>query len=202
VRWRRPQRRYRELLVRLRTLLNGGDRKLLCLRIGRHRKFRQACGIVRALRQASPDYFDREAIRKTRDDARKIIGLIDRLDEALRSRGLAPELRMRLALEVDSDAHAANAPAGRLLVALGEVRELCQAGDDNQPSADQVRIWCARVAFTLMHQFSEEKPTSGSPDSTYRAIAGLLYEILTGERDRDLERACEDHLRSLRSITG
>jgi hypothetical protein len=175
VKWRQSQRRYREILIELREVLR--------LRAGSDQRFLQACGIVRALRQASPDYFDREAIRRTRDDARTIIDLIDRLEQALQPNTLAPEIRLRLALETDVEAYAENAPAGRLLIALSEVRALCRAGDENQPSADQVRIWCARVAFSLMHRFSEEAPTSGSPRSPYRVIAALLYEVLTGEAD-------------------
>lgn len=201
VKWRGPQRRYRNILAELRAALNGGDRQLVQLRVGGDQKFRQACAIIRTLRRASPEYFDREAIRKTRDEARDIVRFIDRLDRALRPEALSPELRLRLALEVEAR-KSTNSPGQRLLASLSEVRELCQAGDDNQPSADQVRIWCARIAYSLMHRFSDEPITSGSPDSTYRAIAGLLYEVLTGERDRDLKRACDEHLQGMRSIGG
>lgn len=188
-------------MVEVRARLNRGDRKLLGLRVSGDRSFRQACEMIRSLRRASPEYFDREAIRRTRDAARTIVGLIDRVEEELRSESLAPELRLRLALDAEAES-AANSPGRRLLIALNEVRELCQAGDENQPSTDQVRIWCARIAYSLMFRFSDEDITSGSPDSTYRAIAGFLYEVLTGEADRDLKRACDDHLRTMRSITG
>jgi len=193
VKWRRPQRRYRKILIEVRALLG--------LRAGGDRSFQQACGIIRALRRAAPEHLDREAIRKTRDQARTIVGLIDRLEKALTSDGLTAELHLRLALEAQSGS-TTNGPAQRLFVALDEVRQLCQAGDENQPAADQVRLWCARIAYSLMSRFSEQEITSGSPDSTYRAIAGLLYEVLTGEADRDLKRACDDHLQGMRSITG
>ncbi|WP_334406618.1 hypothetical protein [Bradyrhizobium sp. AZCC 2289] len=184
----------------MRALLNGGDEKALRLRIGEDRKFHHACGIIRALRRAGPEYFDREAIRKTRDDARTIIDLIDRLDETLRSEALAPEIRLRLALEKAPDANTAKAPADRLLIALSDVRELCRAGEENQPSADQVRIWCARIAYSLLDRFSEETPASGSPRSPYRVLAALLYEVLTGDADHDLKRACDEHLRGMRTL--
>lgn len=200
VRWRRPQRRYRKILTEVRALLNGGDRKLRGLRVG-DRSFRGACETIRALRRASPEHFNREAIRKTRDDARSIAGLIDRIEDALTSESLAPELRLRLSLNAEAD-RATNSPGRRLLMVLNEVRALCQAGEENQPSADQVRIWCARTAYSLMFKFSEEHITSGSPDSAYRAIAGFLYEVLTGEANRDLKRACDDHLQAMRGIGG
>lgn len=201
MRWRRPQRRYREILIEVRARLNGDDRKRLGLRVDDDRKFREGCEIIRTLRRASPEHFDREAIRKVRDESRVIVGLIDQLQEALELDSMAPELRLRLGMKVEAGA-AANSPGRRLLFALNEVRELCQVADKNQPPTDQVRIWCARIAYTLMFRFSKEEITSGSPDSTYRAIAGLLYEVLTGEADRDLKRACDDHLRAMRSIGG
>ena len=90
-------------------------------------------------------------------------------------------------------------PVPRLIEALNAVRDLCQAGADNQPSTDQVKIWCARIAFTLL-QLLDRESSSGSADSPYRVIAGLLYEILTGEQGRDLKRACDDYLSSIRSM--
>jgi hypothetical protein len=191
VRWRPPQRRYREILIEVRRLLDGSDRKLL-----------QAFGIIRALRGASPEYFDRQAIRKTREDAREIIGALDHLEDLLRSATLGPELRLRLGLDTAGmiPEHAANAPAWRLMTALNEVRDLCQQGDINQPAADQVRIWCARIAYSLMDRFSTEEATSGSADSPYRVLASLLYEVLTGEAERDLKRACDQHLREMRML--
>jgi hypothetical protein len=88
----------------------------------------------------------------------------------------------------------------RLLSALADVREACETGAANQPAEDQVKIWCARIAHTLMFRLSAEKPTSGSPRSTYRLLASLLYEVLTGEAERDLKRACDDHLRLIRAM--
>ena len=191
VNWRPPQRRYRKILIELRELLQLS---------ATDRRFLEACGIIRALRRSSPEYLNREAIRKTRDDARTIIDLIDCLEEKLRSQTLAAEIRLRIGLEMGEGAHAGNTPAGRLLIALREVRELCHAAETNQPSADPVRIWCASIAYSLMHSFSEEAPTSGSLRSPYRLITALLYEVLTGEAGRDLKRACDEYLRGLRAL--
>jgi hypothetical protein len=127
MRWQRPQRRYKEILKEVRGLLRIGDGP----------RFLPACGIIRALRLTSPEHFEREAIRKTREDAQAIISATDRIEQLLRSSTLAPELRLRLSLDLPAE----NAPGHRLLTALSEVRDLCQAGDDNQPSADQVRIF-------------------------------------------------------------
>lgn len=190
VNWTSTQHRYREILKEMEGFFDRGEHKVL-----------RAVGIIRALRLTSPEHFDRKAIRKTREDAREITRALDHLDDLLRSATMGAELRLRLGLDQPGllPKHAGNAPAGRLMIALQEVRELCEHGGANQPSADQVRIWCARIAFTLLHLFSNKEPTSGSADSPYRALAGLLYEVLTGEQGRDLKRACDDHLRSLRA---
>jgi hypothetical protein len=157
------------------------------------------CGIIRTLRQAAPDYLDREAIRTTRADARTIVQSIADLEDHFRRATLSPELRIRLGLNiVHSPDEVDNMPVPRLLVALKAVRDICEAADRGQPSDDQVKIWCAKIAHTLMVRFSKEKPSSGSEQSSYRVIAGLLFEVLTGIRGHDLRRACDDELKAMR----
>jgi hypothetical protein len=161
--------------------------------------FHGVCEIIRTLRRAAPDYLDRSSIRKTRDDARTILQSIAELKRHVQRSTLSPELKLRLGLDATgSSSEIANMPVPRLLETLQIISEICEAADQGQPSEDPVKVWCAKVAHTLMFRFSDERRSSGSPRSSYRIIAGLLYEILTGEAHRDLKRACDNHLRAIR----
>lgn len=171
--WSRQQLRYREILREIRSHLCG---------VGKY-------GIIRILRRTSPEFFEREAIRKTREDACAIAAASQKLAELVEQATLAAEMRLRLEPEKE-----------RLLSALQAVRGICEDAKENQPSDDQVRRWCAKVAFTLMVRFSDKPPTSGSANSPYRVITGLLYEIVTGEAGRDFKRACDDELKDMRPL--
>jgi hypothetical protein len=169
--WTSEQHRYRELLreIRLHLSRNG------------------MCGVIRILRRATPDYLTRDAIRKTRDDSRAIAKSVSQLEEQVKQSTLSPELVFRLGPERE-----------RLLDVLRAVKRVCEEAEQNQPPDDQVRTWCAKIAHTLIIRFSEERPSSGSARSRYRIVAGLLYEILTGESGRDLKRACDEELTKMR----
>lgn len=169
--WGRAQRRYHEILREIRSHLSRNG----------------MCGVVRLLRRAAPEYLEREAIEKTRDDAREIEKLATKLSELLARTTLAPELRIRLG----PNRH-------RLLADLEEIRRICGEAEKNQPGTDQLLLWCARIAYTLVYRFSEKMPTSGSPRSPYRVTASLLYEALTGEPGHDLRRACDAYLKATR----
>jgi hypothetical protein len=137
-----------------------------------------------------PNHFSREAIRRTRQGARALRDAIRQLEESLAR--APPELRMRLKLEP--------APGWQhpLLQELHRARNGCESAVDAAPSTDKVKEWCARVAFQLILKFSETKPT-GTDESPFRVIAALVYEAITGEPDRDLKRACDNHLREIRN---
>lgn len=150
------------------------------------------------LRQTVPDYFSRDAIRKTRDEARDIDAAIDRVTELLSAKTISPELRLRLGMDTPrtgDPAEITNMPVPRLLDALHTVRVRCQAGADNQPNADQVKLWCVRSALNLVLRFSECRPSAGSAKSSYCVIASVLYESVTGEKELQLRRICQDVLR-------
>jgi hypothetical protein len=170
--WRKEQRRYQEILREIRSHLT---------RNGMY-------GVVRVLRRTSPEYLERCAIQKTREDADAIAKSVAKLSELLERATLAPEMQLRLEPEKDA-----------LLRGLRAVQEICEQADQNQPGADQVLIWCASIAFTLLFRFSDKMPTSGSAQSPYRVVASLLYEVLTGEHGHDLRRACDKHLKAMRS---
>ncbi|SRR5258706_1007986 len=145
------------------------------------------CGVIRILRRAAPDYLTRVAIRKTRYDSRAIAKSVVQLEEQVKQSTLSPELVFRLGPERE-----------RLLDALRAVKRVCEEAEQNKPPDDQVRTWCAKIAHTLIVRFSEDRPSSGSALSHHRIVAGLLYEILTGESGRDLKRACDEELRKIR----
>ena len=52
-------------------------------------------------------------------------------------------------------------------------------------------------ARNLMLAFSRRRVT-GTAEGVYRVIATLLFEVLTGEGDVDLKRACDRVLRDVR----
>jgi hypothetical protein len=171
--WRKEQRRYREILREIRSHLTRNG----------------LCGVVRLLRRTTPEFLERNAIQKVRDDADAIAKLATKLSELLERATLAPEMQLRLAPEKDA-----------LLRGLRAVQGICEQADQNQPRTDQVLIWCAKIAFTLLFRFSDKMPTSGSAQSPYRVVASLLYEVLTGEHGCDLRRACDEHLKVMRSV--
>ncbi|GGI23771.1 hypothetical protein [Bradyrhizobium guangdongense] len=142
------------------------------------------------LRELAPDYFSRSAIQNTRQQAREIVAAIDQLTLLLSAKTLSPELRLRLGLDL---------PSPRALDALHEVRRLCQAADDDQPGADQVKFWCVTVALNLMLRFSQKRPTAGSIKTPFCAIAGLLYQSVTGDEE-NLRSICQAVLRPYQEI--
>jgi hypothetical protein len=158
------------------------------------------------LRGVSQSFFDREAIRRTRDDARKIIDAItileSRIDRA------SPELRTRLKLDGALDnpellrtitewrpptplrmsETARDVPTDvvvdvqsgtvRLLKELRCLRKTCEEADASQRGTDQVKEWCARKAWELAWRLkaNSESETSGIK-SPDRVTLATLYAI-------------------------
>ena len=63
-------------------------------------------------------------------------------------------------------------------------------------SEDFRRRRVAVEAWRLLKLYNNE-PASGTADSLYEKVASLLWEAATGERHRDLQRACKDALTTL-----
>jgi hypothetical protein len=146
---------------------------------------------------AVPHFFHRDAIKKTREDARAIMKAIDSLTEILSASTISPELRLRLGQHdrlIGSPSDIAGMPVPRLLGALVDVRGICQSADENQPQADQVKKWCAMIAIRLILRYSTSRPNAGSDQSAYCTIAGLLYESATGKEER-LRGVCQNVLK-------
>jgi hypothetical protein len=153
--------------------------------------------ISRMRTTAVPDFFGREAIRKTRADAREIMKAIDQLKSKLSAKTLSPELRIRLGLHtslIGSPSDLANMPVPRLLGGMEEVRGICQTANNNQPAADQVKLWCVRIALRLVLDYSIKRPSVGSSNSAFCVVAGLLYQSATGSK-RQLRRICQEVLK-------
>jgi hypothetical protein len=154
------------------------------------------------LRAIAPAFFNREAIKKTRADAREIKKSIDQVKRKLSAKMLSPELRLRLGLDgslIGSPSDIANMPVHRLLNGIEEVRALCQAADDNQPSSDEVKRLCVMRGIKLILDHSLERPSAGSPNSAFCTISGLLYRSLTGKRQQ-LRRICQEVLRPYQKL--
>jgi hypothetical protein len=150
---------------------------------------------IRILKDAFPE-LSRMGVRATRETARKVLNKITGLQRGLNR---SPEMRMRLSGPLD------------------RIKQECVAaiaGTLTEGRRNLVEEWCAKSAWALVHRFSTKPPTSGSSDSPYRHIAGLLHKIIDpkgksrprskrvrGDAIPDLERACERVLKTMRIRT-
>jgi hypothetical protein len=57
---------------------------------------------------------------------------------------------------------------------------------------------CAIYALDLMLELSPERRPSAAGDGPYLRTASLLWELLTGETEKDLGKQCRDHIKNLR----
>jgi hypothetical protein len=88
---------------------------------------------------------------------------------------------------------------------LKQLRKVCARAIDpgfgSHPNYDQAKHLCAWHALGLMRELSDGKIT-GTKDSAFRVITGLLYEALSGQQDADLKRACDSVLLNLNPRSG
>jgi hypothetical protein len=71
---------------------------------------------------------------------------------------------------------------------------LAMRGEHGSADIRQRRV--AEAAWRLLKLYNKE-PADGTADSLYGKVASLLWEAATGERHRDLQRACKDALTTL-----
>jgi hypothetical protein len=64
-----------------------------------------------------------------------------------------------------------------------------QPGEHGSAEYRQRRI--AEEAWRLLCRYQEKRPARGTADSLYGRTASLLFEAVTGEADKDLQRACK-----------
>jgi hypothetical protein len=79
--------------------------------------------------------------------------------------------------------------AGRMVV------ERSGGAKRDRENAERQRI-AADYAFDLLNDYGGPSPTQAA-GGTYFALASLLFEIATGQEDKDLSRACRDHVKAL-----
>jgi len=151
------------------------------------------CQNLEAWKSTMHATFDREAVRQDRERARNVIEKIDELERDLM-------LTSPRDLKIDfstKDVHPDSHP-GRLFAELANVRERCEAIEAETLAAgrkDQVKQSCAETALFMIKVFSTEEPSSNSAKTPFREITGLIFEALTGEPARDLERACDEAIK-------
>ena len=83
---------------------------------------------------------------------------------------------------------------------MKRLREVCARAVDpglaSHPNYDHAKHLCAWHALGLMRELSEGKIT-GTKDSAFRVVTGLLYEAVSGQPDADLKRACDSVLQNV-----
>jgi hypothetical protein len=83
---------------------------------------------------------------------------------------------------------------------LKRLRKVCARAVDpgfaSHPNYDHAKHLCAWHALGLMRELSERKIT-GTRDSAFRVVTGLLYEAVSGQPDADLKRACDSVLQNV-----
>jgi hypothetical protein len=73
---------------------------------------------------------------------------------------------------------------------LRRLREVCARDYGLHPNYDHAKNLSAEFAYDLMRELSDQKIT-GTEDGAFRTISGLLYEVISGQQDLDLKRACD-----------
>jgi hypothetical protein len=92
------------------------------------------------------------------------------------------------------------ARADSFFAELKRLREVCAHAVDpgfaTHPNYDHAKHLCAWNALGLMRELSDRKIT-GTKDSAFRVVTGLLYEAVSGRPDADLKRACDSVLQNV-----
>ena len=78
---------------------------------------------------------------------------------------------------------------------LKRLRDVCARDYGDHPNYDRAKRETASWSYDLMQGHSDRKIT-GTENQAFRTITGLLYEILSGQQDADLKRACDTELRN------
>jgi hypothetical protein len=151
--------------------------------------------------------FDRRAIRK---HAKKLDRALSKVEKLLASSpGLLdwvlfdprpvlragdyypeyPELRFRREMEARRIAFG---------TALKRLREVCARDYGDHPNYDHAKNQSAWFSYVLMQSHSDRKIT-GTENQAFRTIAGLVYDVVSGQQDADLKRACDTLLRNMPS---
>src|SRR5262245_49686594 len=100
---------------------------------------------IKLLRAVVPEHFTREAVRKTRDDARDLVKTIKKLERQLnRIKWHSPELRIRLGLSEP------------FLAELARLCDVCEEADQAAGKEDRCKRQCIQTAGHLIYVYSED----------------------------------------------
>jgi hypothetical protein len=112
---------------------------------------------------------------------------------------------VQVAQSIENIELAYSARAGSFCAELKRLRKVCARAVDpgfaSHPNYDHAKHLCAWFALGLMRELSDGKIT-GTKDSAFRVITGLLYEAVSGQPDADLKRACDSVLPNLNPRSG
>jgi hypothetical protein len=89
------------------------------------------------------------------------------------------------------------ARAGRFYAELDRLRKICARKPGTHQNYDHAKHLCARFAYGLM-QGQSDREITGTADQSFRNIASLMYEAVSGRQNADLKRACDELLREKR----
>jgi hypothetical protein len=97
------------------------------------------------------------------------------------------------------------ARADSFFAELKRLRKVCARAVDpgfaSHPNYDHAKHLCAWHALGLMRELSDRKIT-GTKDSAFRVVTGLLYEAVSAQPDADLKRACDSVLQNVNLRSG
>jgi hypothetical protein len=97
------------------------------------------------------------------------------------------------------------ARADSFFAELKRLRKVCAHAVDpgfaTHPNYDHAKHLCAWHALGLMRELSDGKIT-GTKDSAFRVVTGLLYEAVSGRPDADLKRARDSVLQDVNLRSG
>jgi hypothetical protein len=160
---------------------------------------RSTIQLLKNLAQNKPLWGSKKANNQALSNLRKNVGdLLETL------RGMPSEMLVLLSIEKLSEQfptslmqHKANQRLKAIIAVLGYLQERCDQLLTKQPgehgNADFSQRLVAEEAWRLM-KYHNLDPASGTHDSAYGSIAGLLFEAVT-EQDKDLQRACKSVLK-------
>jgi hypothetical protein len=112
---------------------------------------------------------------------------------------------MQVTQSIENIELAYRARADSFFAELKRLREVSARAVDpgfgSHPNYDHAKHLCAWLALGLMRELSDRKIT-GTTDSAFRVVIGLLYEAVSGQPDADLKRACDSVLPNLNLRSG
>jgi hypothetical protein len=129
---------------------------------------------IKLLASVTPDFLERDKIRKTRADARKIAATIQKLQEQIKR--AAPELRLHMGLDIPGTwgpFRTVQVGPHPLQRELERARENCEVAK-HQPGWDPITRVCAQIGVGLIRKYSATPPTGGRKGAL-RQIFSLLF---------------------------